>query len=54
MNPTNYIILITVNAECATRQKNTQNIMVRDAQRLRHLNTLTDTISGWLHPPDGV
>jgi len=36
----------TVNAECAIRQ-NTQNILLQDAQYLRHLNTLTDTI-GWL------
>jgi len=33
-----------VNAGCAIRRKNTQNIMLHDAQHLHHLNTLTDTI----------
>ena len=32
------------NAGCGIRRKNTQNIMLHDAQHLHHLNTLIDTI----------
>jgi hypothetical protein len=35
------------NSKCATRHNTTQNVILRDAQHVRHLNTLTDTIR-WL------
>ena len=36
---------LIVNAGCAIRQKNTQNILLHDAQHLRHPYALIDTIT---------
>ena len=37
----------TVNAGCAIRRKNTENMPLHDAQHLHQLNTLIDTVR-WL------
>jgi hypothetical protein len=42
----------TDNSKFATRQKNTQNTILWDAQHLRHMNTLIDT-TRWLITPTG-